>query len=334
MVIHLHSVRNLLVPKFERYNKYIDWELTTDPVESESEEQRSKDILLNLMSDCFLNQFVDSPTRENNILDLFFTNNGHLVTNVHTSKTYLSDHLLVDISMSSDLLSPDLLKPTQRTFDEESFRSLDFRRANFEDLRTELKKIDWDQLRMSCSFEEFPKLFTETIYNICASVVPVKNSSTGKPKALHALRRRKKRLTVRLDAVLSCGNPDRAQKIKRQLALVSYDLKEAIIESADHQEMKAVEKIKTNPKFFYSYAKSFSHTKTSISMLVDNKKVVTNKTEIANTLQKQFTSVFSDPDSLHIKSPDFSPPSITTPFSEHDFIIEDDDILKAISDIT
>ena len=68
-------------------------------------------------------------------------------------------------------------------FNEESFRSLDFRRANFEDPRTELRKIDWDQLRTSCSFEQFPKLFTETIYNTCVSVVPGKKASSGKPKA-------------------------------------------------------------------------------------------------------------------------------------------------------
>ena len=186
---------------------------------------------------------------------------------------------------------------------------------------------------MSCSFEEFPKLFTETLYDICTSLVPVKKSSTGKPKALHALRRKKKRLTFRLDAISNCGNPNRVQTIKRQLALVCYDLKEAIINNADYQELKAVQKIKTNPKFFYSYAKSFSHTKISISMLVNDGKAVTDKIEIANTLQNQFTSVYSDPNSPHIKLPNFSPPSINNPLSDQDFVIEDEDILKAISEI-
>ena len=145
--------------------------------------------------------------------------------------------------MSANFLSPDLMKPVQRSFDGQSFRSLDFRRANFQDLCAELRKVDWDQLRMSCSFEEFPKLFTETLYDICASLVPVKKVSTGKPKAFHALRRKKKRLTTHLDAVTNHGSPNRIQAIKRQLALVSYDLKETIINNADYQEQKAVQKI-------------------------------------------------------------------------------------------
>ena len=69
---------------------------------------------------------------------------------------------------------------------------------------------------------------------------------------------KKKRLNARLEAISKFGNPNHAQSIKRKLALVSYDLKEAIANNADYQELKAVKKIKTNPKFFYSYAKSFS----------------------------------------------------------------------------
>ena len=115
--------------------------------------------------------------------------------------------------------------------------------------------------------------------------------------------------------------------------MVSYDLKEAIINNADYQELKAVQKIKSNPKFFYSYAKSFSQTKSPISMLVDDEKVVTDKTEIANTLQNQFTSVYSDPNSPHIKLPSFPPTNVNNPLSDQDFIIEDDDILKAINEI-
>ena len=53
----------------------INWDTAVVPLESISEEQRSTDMLFKLMSDLFLNQYVDSPTRENNILDLFFTNN-------------------------------------------------------------------------------------------------------------------------------------------------------------------------------------------------------------------------------------------------------------------
>ena len=54
---------------------------------------------------------------------------------------------------------------------------------------------------------------------------------------------------------------------------------------------------------------------------------------MADLLQNQFSSVYSDPNSPHIKSPDFSCPHIKNPMKTEDFVITDDDILSAISDI-
>ena len=66
-------------------------------------------------------------------------------------------------------------------------------------------------------------------------------------------------------------------------------------------------------------------------MLIDKEKeVVTDKKDMANMLQDQFTSVFSDPNSPNIHPPDFPPPDITTPFTEEDFELSDADIIAAI----
>ena len=113
-----------------------------------------------------------------------------------------------------------------------------------------------------------------------------------------------------------------------------YDNKEAINKDLDYKEAKAIEKIRSNPKFFYSYAKQFSHTKSVISMLMDkNKHVVTDKKKMANMLQDQFTSVFSDPNSPGVSSPDFPPSNISSPFQEEDFEFPDADIISAAGEI-
>jgi hypothetical protein len=111
-------------------------------------------------------------------------------------------------------------------------------------------------------------------------------------------------------------------------------MKEAFNKKLERQELGAVQKIKSNPKFFYSYAKSLSRVKSSISMLFNNKdEIVTDPIQIANTLQDQFSSVYSDPNSPDIKSPDFPTPKIAKPFSDWDLDISDEDIMGAIKQI-
>jgi len=50
----------------------------------------------------------------------------------------------------------------------------------------------------------------------------------------------------------------------------------------DKKESKALEKIKTNPKYFYSYAKSLSKIKSSISMLFNKRdEIITDPKSMA-----------------------------------------------------
>ena len=297
-------------------------------------EDASSDMLLKFMSDHLMNQYVLSPTCGNSILDLFFCNNGSLVMNVALEATTISDHDLVDIMLSYNPSDCGQQNKTTREFDVHSFRSLDFRKGDIESLKNELKEVDWNEIRSSCTFEEFPAVFTQTLFNICKVHIPVKKRRTGRPHVLNALRRRKKRLTARYQAVLKFGNPVHAKNLKIKLALVCYDIKEAINKDLDRKEAKAIEKIRSNPKFFFSYAKQFSHTKSTISMLMDkNKQVVTDKKKMADMLQDQFTSVFSNPNSPAISSPSFPPVSVSTPFQEADFDFPDEDIISAASEI-
>ena len=80
----------------------------------------------------------------------------------------------------------------------------------------------------------------------------------------------------------------------KNLALIHYSIRDAIVDENLFKEEQAVGKIKTNPKYFYSYAKRSSEQKQSISMLFDKDgNIHTKSKEIANILQDQFTSVFS-----------------------------------------
>ena len=100
----------------------------------------------------------------------------------------------------------------------------------------------------------------------------------------------------------------------------------------DEKENRAIEKFKSNPKFFYSYARSLSTIKSSIKFDA-NQEITTDTKQMADLLQEQFSSVFSDPSSPDIKDPDFPLPIIEHPQTLEDFCIKDDDIISAIGNI-
>ena len=73
--------------------------------------------------------------------------------------------------------------------------------------------------------------------------------------------------------------------MQRKLALVHYDIRDAVNADLQFQEMQAVNKMKTNPKYFFSYSKKFSKKKRNISMLFDqHNQVCVQPEEIANIL--------------------------------------------------
>ena len=311
----------------------IDWDLGSIAPGGTLETQESAQSLLSFMSEHLLNQYIMLPTRGSNVLDLFITNNDRLVTSVQTKSTNLSDHRLVDVMLAWNPLNPE--KSETPKFGENSFRSLDFHNADFDIVRKKLDDVNWTDLRSSSSFEDFPGLFTEKVLQICSSCVPMKTPPSGRPKHLNALRRRKNRQHARLQALIERGAPsDHIKEVTDKVALLQYDIKCAYVKNLDEKENRAVERIKSNPKFFYSYAKSLSQIKSRINMLFDKEEnVTTDRKKMADLLQSQFSSVFSDPNSPNVKDPSFPSPNVELPQEIEEFKITDDNILSAIKDI-
>ena len=95
--------------------------------------------------------------------------------------------------------------------------------------------------------------------------------------------------------------------------------------SSDFQETKAIEAIKRNPKFLFSYLKKFSKIKTAIGPLLnqDGEYVSDNK-EMADALASQYSSVFSTPLSNPIDPNDlFSNNNDASKLSDFQFTPED-----------
>ena len=167
------------------------------------------------------------------------------------TETDLSDHKLVDIMIADN---PSLVNKsdTRPVFDGTGFRSLDFRQADFEKLNKKLSEVDWPELRSSCAdFEDYPALFTSTVLGICEDSVLLKKPGTGRPQQANALRRQKKRVKARLAALQERGAPaNQIRAVKEKLNLIFYDIKDSICKAQDDKELRAIKRVKSNPKYF------------------------------------------------------------------------------------
>ena len=97
-----------------------------------------------------------------------------------------------------------------------------------------------------------------------------------------------------------------------------------------NNEKRAVERIKSNPKYFYSFAKNFAKTKHNILQLItDDNVVLTERKDIANSLQDQFCSSFSNPNNPSKSIPSNQTPSVTL----SDISFSASGIIEAIDEI-
>ena len=77
-------------------------------------------------------------------------------------------------------------------FDDNSFRALDFNKADFVKIKQDLSEIEWDQLRDLCSFEEFPILFTDSFASVPCINSPEK-TPIGEAKAIKCFAKEEKK---------------------------------------------------------------------------------------------------------------------------------------------
>ena len=152
---------------------------------------------------------------------------------------------------------------------------------------------------------------------------------------MRILSRKKRKLQRRLETALASPEtiPDDVKKLEDSIALLHNEIMDTIISERRYSEEQAVGKIKSNPKYFYSYAKRFAKQKqTIISVLFySENNICTRPKQIADILQMQFKSVFSNPDNACMDASEFDVQEISAP--DRTLVFSEEDIQRAINDI-
>jgi hypothetical protein len=299
----------------------------------------SAQVLLSFMDRNFFTQVVNTPTRNNNILDIVLTNTPRYISDVHSNITKLSDHNLVKIDLGFDCRNVDYCQ-SKKDPGPFSFYSLDLREGDYEGMNMHMRNINWNLLYEMCcddNGESFMELLRLTMLQLSLIYCPAKKPpSTLKPKKNRnkdLLYRKRRKIKGRLRSIeLHQPNSPTIQKLKDELSLLHYDIRDAIKDELHRKEQKAVAALKTNPQYFFSYAKRHSKLKSNVGPLRNENGTLTHDPKaMAAILQKQYTAVFSDPKNPTIKdtTEDLPPPRCTLT----DISFTENDIMMAIDEI-
>ena len=298
-------------------------------------EKRMINTLNEFSNDLCLTQMISSPThKDGNILDLVLVNNTSLVHHCSIIPVLrsTSHHNLIQVSTvyKSSYDPESLERPKLCSFNALNFFNQDI---DWSAINKKLNNIDWKRELTNKSENDSLQFFYTTCLKICEEHVPAKSKAERAKMSRtfryrRSLTRKRRRINKRLSRTTS---PYQKCKLNDKLLQIEKELQKSYRNSAIYIENKAVEAIKTNSKFFYSYAKKKSKVKSKIGPLLNNaNKLVGNSKEMAEILSQQYTKVFStpiDPSTIVDNNPTLTPASIS------DIIFSESDIESAIDEL-
>ena len=198
---------------------------------------------------------MNQPThKDGNLLDLLFTNNSDIISEVNVAETLLSitHHKFIDMETTykAKYQVTDVLPKFER------FQTINFfsNKAGCAGLKDKLSQYNWVSLFENKSSAEILDIFYDICFDACSAFIPKRKMKTG-AKTVHPVKkkllRRRKLLNKRLTRVKLLPK-------KESLSIELLDIEKQLMvfyrESDQFEEQKAISAIKKNTKYFFKYA--------------------------------------------------------------------------------
>ena len=172
--------------------------------------------------------------------------------------------------------------------------------TDWNSLKQDLSAVNWNKLFLKSDPCDMMDTFLSTCLDISKEHVPLKHPSDKSSKKGSKIPRHRKRLMRNRRNIhkqlLKVKSNDRIQELNKKLIEIEKNLQSSHDSERSANEKSAVGKIKSNPKYFYSYAKRFSKVKVGIGPLLDATKSLTAcASKMSELLSDQYASVFSKP---------------------------------------
>ena len=255
------------------FNSPVDWSTLTAGAEGMR--------LVEFSNNSFLTQMVRVPTRGRNTLDLVFSSDEDMVSDVEVGPGLAgSDHGMVtfEVLVGSD---PEFFNSGQR---------LNLRRANYPRFDRELQALNFPQ---QTTVEENWTYLKCRYLEIQARCIPFKRtggSSKVNPswfgRDIAAAIAERKRL---YRAALADGSPNSVQLLSQQRRLVKRLVRRGKVE----EEHRVALACKDNPKEFFAYVNRHKVRKPMGPLKKADGSLLTAKADIAREFNAYFSSVFT-----------------------------------------
>ena len=323
---------------------HADWENGKCQPGATKDEQQMVQELHTLTTENFMVQYVDEPThRDGNTLDLLFSNNSDLVHSFTSSHSLLSDHLMIEFKA---VYKPNTSHQEEKEAKNEneapkpsqpSFRNFNFfsDKINWESINHAFSNYNWWRDFKGCTPDAMMKKFCAICLATVPDYVPPRSKAQSSSNKIPRHRRILMMTRCRINIQLSKAPPEeRRQALKKRLMEIEKKLQYSYHSQTAAREKKAVDSIQQNPKYFFSYAKSFSKIKIGIGPLIDAAKtLITNPKEMAEILAEQYSLVFSQPKYLDKDAEDLFPHSPSENSGLCDVLFSESDLIEAIEEL-
>ena len=128
-------------------------------------------------------QTVEEKTRKNNTLDLVFTNDLGIITQIDVTGTIMSDHDIIEIATNTgDNTKKTIENETDTQPDEMDLRQLNFHHEQVDwiEIKEILKVIPWEKILKGLNNEECTELLIYCIKEIRIGRIEITSLEKGK----------------------------------------------------------------------------------------------------------------------------------------------------------
>jgi len=265
----------------------IDW--NTDSICSHRYPLAINQLMLKTFADCSFNQMVDSPTRDQNILDIFLTNRPNLIHQCSVEPG-ICDHDMIYVSVSCKVMKS--LRTDRKLYL--------WNRANFDEIRLKFSTLISSFIEESSIDTPVEDLWTSLCTNlklVLDEMVPSKmvSGACNKPwinRTIKQIRRRKQKCYNLAKRTKSSTHWNEYKLLKKQMQQECRKAHNNYMHRIIYEPYQTGRK-----KKFFQHIKSLRRDSKEIPTLEKDGKAYSTDFAKANVLNQYFYSVFTQDDS-------------------------------------
>ena len=261
-----------------------------------SNEKAQGEILLDFINEYSMTQTVKAPTRKNNTLDLVITNNVQMIHSIVVTPTIISDHDIVEVNLQKRAFTYGKKRISGDSPDGHPLRKLNFHDSdiNWMEINELFEELPWQDMSELNTVDSMLSFLMDKIISVCTANIPLRRVNSDRKKFIPRDRRilMRNRTKVRKKLISDSTNPSHLNKLQ----CIENKIKESLKLEKQRKETQALGAMKTNPRYFFRYAKNNLVRKDKIGPLSKpNKQMISEPKEMADEFIKIFDNAFSTP---------------------------------------